>query len=203
MAARDPKLEAKSDRNDLVVAIIVGALAIGYLLFTGVNSIVSLFTSPDAITVDSPLPAQQMIAAIGSGAPATITSGTVTVDDVNAVSVVCLVLAIITGTLGLVAVAALGVIVCIRLSRGTVFDRVNARLLFALSMTLLVAGLGEVWFRNMGLNGVFAALGGEFNDQAALMMEAAPLFVAAIAAGVLVIIFRRGAALQRETEGLV
>jgi hypothetical protein len=36
-----------------------------------------------------------------------------------------------------------------------------------------------------------------------LFTDGIPLFIAAIAVGVLVIVFRRGSALQRETEGLV
>lgn len=59
------------------------------------------------------------------------------------------------------------------------------------------------FFRNMGLNGVFAALGGDFDGQWTLLADSSPLFIAAIAAGVAAIVFRRGYALQKDTEGLV
>ncbi|WP_194420567.1 hypothetical protein [Microbacterium abyssi] len=203
MRTREPGLQARRDRNDLLTGVIVGALAIGFLLFRGVNAVVSLFAAPGAITVESPLPAQEVTTRLGNGATATITSGTLVVADVSTISVVSLVVAIILSTIGLVAAAALGVATCIRLLRGHVFDQVNVRLLFALSMSLLLAWVGDVWFRNMGLNGVFAALGDEFRGQTALNLDGVSLFVAAIAVGVLVIVFRRGAALQRETEGLV
>jgi hypothetical protein len=73
-----------------------------------------------------------------------------------------------------------------------------------MSMALIAGGLVGPWFENLGLNGVFAALGGEFDGHRWLLFtDGIPLFIAAIAVGVLVIVFRRGSALQRETEGLV
>ena len=74
----------------------------------------------------------------------------------------------------------------------------------AVSMSLMLAGLLGPWFENMGLNGVFAALGGDFGDGRWLLFrDGIPLYIAAIAVGVLVIVFRRGADLQKDTEGLV
>jgi hypothetical protein len=123
---------------------------------------------------------------------------------VNTVSVVSLVLAIALRSLCLIAVAALGVVLCRRLLRGIVFDQVNSRLTFVMSMGLLAAGLVGPWFENMGLNGVLAALGGDYGDARWLLFrDGIPLFVAAIAVGVLVIVFRRGIRLAKETEGLV
>lgn len=203
MMARDPELQVRRDRNDLVAGIIVGALVIAFLLFRGTNAVVSLFATPDAITVDAPIPAQVVSTGLGKGAEATITSGTLVVADVSTISVVCLVLAIVLGTLGLVAAAALGASSCIRMLRGKVFDQVNVRLLFALSMSLLFAWVGEYWFRAMGLNGVFAALDDEFHGQTGFSLAGISLVVAAVAVGVLVIVFRRGVALQKDAEGLV
>lgn len=202
MMARTPELQARRDRSDLVTGVIVGALVIAFLLFRGVNAVVSLFATPGAISVDVPIPAQVVSTGLGEGTEATITSGTLVVADVNTVSVVCLVLAIVLSTLGLVAAAALGVWSCIRMLRGKVFDRVNVRLLFFLSMSFLLAWAGEYCFRTMGLNGVFAALD-EFGGRTNLDLTSISLVVAAVAVGVLVIVFRRGAALQKETEGLV
>lgn len=203
MMARTPELQARRDRSDLVTGIIVGALVIAFLLFRGANAVASLFATPGAVTVDAPIPAQVISTGLGEGAEATITSGTLVVADVSTISVVCLVLAIVLSTLGLVAAAALGVWSCIRMLRGRVFDQVNVRLLFGLSMSLLIAWAGEYWFRNMGLNGVFAALDDEFRGQTELNLAGISLAVAAIAVGVLVLVFRRGAALQKDAEGLV
>lgn len=200
---RTPELQARRDRSDLLTGIIVGALVIAFLLVRGTNALVSLFATPGAVTVDAPLPAQVISTRLGDGAAATITSGTVVVADVNTVSVICLVLAIVLSTLGLVAAAVLGVSSCIRMLRGRVFDQVNVRLLFSLSLSLLIAWAGEYWFRIMGLNGVFAALDDEFRAQTELTLAGISLVVAAVAVGVLVIVFRRGVALQRDAEGLV
>lgn len=195
---------AKSDRNDLNTAIAVGVLVVGWLMFDCVSEVVHLFANAGAVTVTTRVPAQEITAAIGAGAPATVESATLVVADVSGISIVSLVMAIVLRALCLVAVAVLGVIVCGRLMRGIVFDRANTRLTFTMSIGLLAAGLVGPWFENMGLNGVFAALGGEFDEQRWLLFaDGVPLFVAAIAVGVLVIVFRRGSALQRDTEGLV
>lgn len=202
--AKDIATQAKADRNDLLTAITVGALVIGVLVYDGVQRLVDLFGTPGAITVTTHVPTQQITAAIGDGTAATVGSATLVVEGVNVISVICLVLAIALCALCLIAVAALGVVLCGRLLRGVVFDQVNARLTFAMSMGLLAAGLVGPWFENMGLNGVFAALGGDYGDGRWLLFrDGIPLFVAAIAVGVLVIVFRRGARLQKETEGLV
>jgi hypothetical protein len=196
--------QAKADRNDLFTAMIVGALAIGVLVYDAVRRLVELFSTAGAVTVTAPVPAQTITAAIGDGAPGTTDMATLVVEGVNTVSVVSLVLAIALRAVCLIAVAVLAVIVCQRLLSGVVFDQLNTRLTFATSIGLLAAGLIGPWFESMGLNGAFAALGGDFGDDRWLLLrDGIPLFVAAIAVGVLVIVFRRGARLQKETEGLV
>lgn len=198
------KSKVKADRNDLNTAIVVGALVIAWLLYDSIRGIVDLFGTAGSVTVTTRVPAQEITAAIGEGARATVDSATLVVADVNAISIGSLVLAIALRALCLIAVAVLGVIVCRRLMRGILFDRVNTRLTFSMSIGLLAAGLVSPWFENMGLNGVFAALGGEFDDHRWLLLtDGVPLFVAAIAVGVLVIVFRRGNMLQKDAEGLV
>lgn len=202
--AKDPARQIKADNNDLNTAIVVGALVIGLLLYDGIRRISELFSTAGAVTVTAGVPAQEITAAVGGGAPATIHTATLIVTDVNALSIASLVLAIALRALCLIAVTALGLVLCRRLLQGIVFDRTNTRLTFAMSMGLLAAGLAGPWFDNMGLNGVFAALGSEFSDGPGLLVrDGVPLFIAAIAVGVLVIVFRRGTALQRDAEGLV
>lgn len=194
----------KADRNDLNTAITVGALVVAWLLYDSVQRIVQTFGSPGAVTVTTRVPAQDVTVAIGAGAPATLDSATLVAEDVNVVSVICLVLAIVLSAACLIWAAVLGVMLCRRLMRGLVFDRRNVQVIFAMSMALLAAGILRPMFENMGLNGVFAALGGEFDEHRWLLFaDSIPLFIAAIALGVLVIVFRRGAALQKDTEGLV
>lgn len=201
---KDMAKQAKADSSDLISAIIVGALAIGVLVNDAVQRMLELFSTQGAVTVTAPVPVQEVTAGIGAGAAATIDTATLVVDGVNSVSVISLVLAIVLRALCLIAVAALGVVLCRRLLGGVVFDKVNSRLTFAMSIGLLAAGLVGPWFEHMGLNGVFAALDGDFDDGRWLLFrDGIPLFVAAIAVGVLVIVLRRGTRLQKETEGLV
>lgn len=191
------------DRGDLTAAIITGALVIAALIYDAIRRIGILFQTPGSLTVDAPVPPQPITADIGEGVSATVNVATLVVADVNAVSVASLVLAVVASSACLVVATTLAVLMCRRLLQGIVFDRVNARFTTAISMLLLAAGLLGHWFENMGLNGVFAALGGEFNEQWALFLQMVPFFIAAMAVGVLGIIFQRGIRLQRDTEGLV
>lgn len=196
--------QQRRDRNDLGTTIAVGLLAIGWLVYDGIRRIVELFQTAGSVTVTTRVPAQDATVDIGDGADAVISWATLTVPDVNVISVVSLVLAIVLRAVLLIAVAALGVALCRRLLRGIVFDRINTMLTFWMSIGLLSGGLAPVWFENMGLNGVFAALGGEFDGFRPLLFgDSIPLFVAAIAVGMLVLVFRRGSELQQDAEGLV
>ncbi|GAA3939650.1 hypothetical protein [Microbacterium soli] len=203
--AKDARTQAIADRNDFYTAIVVGALIVGWLVYSGIRDTVSLFENASAVTVTSRIPVQEITAAIGSGATASVDTATLVVQDVNSISIASLVIAIATHTLGLVATTALAILICRRLLRGLVFDGVNVRLTLAMSMVLLVTALGSAFFSKMGLNGVFAVLDSDFDfDRGyALLLDQVPLIAASFALGVLVIVFRRGALLQRETEGLV
>lgn len=193
----------RSDRDDLIWSVLVAALLIGLLVFRAVSDLIHLFSTPGAVTVDAPIPAQEITAQIGGGAAAIVSEGALVVNGVNTVSVVSLVLAIVLTAVAFIAASALALTACLRLLRGHLFDRTNVRLLFWLSMSLLAAWLCNDAFQVMGLNGVFAALDGEFTGQAAIAFSDVGTLIAAIGVGVLVIIFRRGAALECETEGLV
>lgn len=195
--------QERRDAGDLTAAVVAGAVAVALLVYDAVRRIIALFADPAGITVEAPITPQAITADIGGGASATVDTATLVVADVNTVSVVSLVLSIALGSACLIAAAVLAVLVCRRLLRGIVFDRVNANFTTAISMLLLAGGLADVWFENMGLNGVFAALGDEFDAQWELFLQMVPLFVAAMAVGVLVIVFQRGIRLQRDTEGLV
>ncbi|MGM7698792.1 hypothetical protein [Microbacterium sp. A84] len=204
MTSRTPQLQAKRDRNDLLTGIAVGAIVVGILVNDSIQRLVDLFAVPGSITVTTRVPAQEITAAVGGGVPATAEMVTLTASGVNVISVASLVIAIVLRALCLISVAVFAVIVCLRLLRGIVFDRVNTGLTFTISILLLLAGLGPHFFETMGFNGVFVALGGDFSDGRWLLFrDGIPLYIASVAVGVLVIVFRRGAAMQREIEGLV
>lgn len=201
MMDRDNELHRH--RNDLVWAVAVGVLVIGVVLYDVIRQIVELFASPDGITVRAPLPEQAITADIAGGIDATVDAATLTVADVNPVSVASLVLGAVLTAAGLITATALATMVCRRLLRGIVFDGRNTRLVTGASIALLAAALCDLVLRTMGLNGVFAAAGGEFDGQQQLFLEQLPLFGAAFAVGVIGIVFGRGHTLQKDTEGLV
>lgn len=201
--AKDMHRRAVSERNDFITGILLGALVIGWLLYDGIREIADLVGAPGTVTVTTRVPEFRADVPIGDGADAVIESATLSVSGVSPVSVVALVLAIGLQSLLLIGTTVLAVLLCLRLMRGVLFDRTNTRLTYAVSVGLLAAAVVRPFFRNMGLNGVFAALGGDFDGQWTLLADSSPLFIAAIAAGVAAIVFRRGYALQKDTEGLV
>lgn len=198
-----PDDDIRRYRNDILYAIAAGVIASGFVLYDSIRRIAELFSTPGAISARAPLPEQPITAEIGDGTRAVADSAMLIVEGVNTVSIVCLVLSIALSAVGLILAAVLAVTVCIRLLRGQVFDRTNTRLLTGVSLALAAAALCDMAFRTMGLNGLFAAAGGEFDAQQNLFYEQLPLFGAAFAVGLLGIIFRRGTTLQREAEGLV
>jgi hypothetical protein len=203
MRTRDPRVQARADHNDLVVVVALGSLAVALLMYSGIRRIADLFASPGALTVEMPIPSQPITAQIGTGADALVTDAVVIVSGVNTVSIACLVLGIVINTLGLTGATVVAVLACRRLISGIIFDTVNVRLMYAISMCLLVAGVGQYSLSIMGLNGVYEALDAEFSDHVQLIFAEVPTFAAAVATGVLPIVFRNGAVLRNETEGLV
>lgn len=195
--------EVQHYRNDILYGIVACLIATGFVVYDSIQRIGELFSAPGAISARTPLPSQGITAEVGGGTSATIDSAVLTVPGVNTVSIVCLVLGIVLSAVGLILAAVLAATVCVRLLRGIVFDRINIGLLTAVSIALTAAALCDMAFRTMGLNGVFAAAGGEFNAQRGLLFEQLPLFGVAFAVGLLVIVFRRGVALQKDAEGLV
>ncbi|WP_300267744.1 hypothetical protein [Microbacterium sp.] len=193
----------RGQQHDLLYGVGWALIASGFVLYDSIRRILELFSTPGAISARSPLPPQQIEAGVGSGVSAVMDSAVLIVPGVNTVSIVCLVLSIALGAVGLIGAAVLVAALCVRLLRGSVFDRINIRLLAAISLSLTGAALCTMAFRTMGLNGVFAAVGGSFDEQRQLFFEQLPLFGVAFAVAVLIVVFRRGALLQKETEGLV
>lgn len=200
---RTPELQARRDRGDLWTAVVVGALVGVGIAAIAIREIASLFSIPGTVTATIPVDPQTVPLSVGTGVAGTVSSAQVSVAGVSPVAIACFVIAIVLAAGGLIVATALGSLVCVRMLRGSVFSRRNTGALFAISMLLLFAPLAGSFFRNMGLNGLFATLGGEYDEQWAATLDLLPWFLAAIAVGVLVIVFRRGEHLQRETEVLV
>lgn len=198
-----PELQARRDRGDLWTAIIVGAVVAIGIAAVAVRAIVEMFSVPGSVTATIPVDPQTFPLSVGAGTAGTVTSAQVSVPGVSPVATACFVIAVFLSSGGLIVATALGSLVCARMLRGAVFSKQNTRALFAISMLLLFAPLAGSFFRNMGLNGLFATLGAEYDGQWGALSVLFPWFLAAIAVGVLVIVFRRGEHLQRETEGLV
>ncbi|MGX1703701.1 hypothetical protein [Microbacterium sp. NPDC055357] len=196
-----PDLQARRDRSDLWAAIIVAALAAVFVVRATSESITVMFSRPGAIIADTPVVASDVT--LADGIPAVVSTAQVVTEGVSPVTATVLVTGIVLFSASLLAAIVLACLLCRNLLRAIVFSRTNTRLLFAISMVLLFGSLGGTWFRMMGLNGVFAALGSTFDQQFALFVEGAPTLIAVLAAGVLVIVFRRGDHMQRDAEGLV
>lgn len=194
---------AQPYRNDLLwgVAWCLGASA--FVIYNGTQRLLELFATPGAVSARAPLPAQSLTAEVGDGIPAFVDSAVMTVPGVNTVSVVCLVLGVVLSAIGLIGGAVLAAVLCVRMLRGIIFDRINTRVLSAISISLACAAICDMGFRTLGLNGVFAAAGGEFNADRQLFFDQLPLLGVAFGIATISIVFRRGAALQRDTEGLV
>jgi hypothetical protein len=200
---RSAELQAQRDRTDLWAAIIVCAVVIVVIVNQAVTAIAELFSVPGAVTTTVPIGPDAVPLPAGAGFTGTVISAQVSEPGVSPVATACFVIGIVLAALGLIAATALGCLFCVRMLRGKAFSRSNTRVLFAISMLLLLAPVAGSFFRNMGLNGLFAAAGSEYDGQWDATMALLPAFVAAIAVGVLVIAFRRGEHLQRDTEGLV
>jgi hypothetical protein len=195
----------RRDRSDLWATLIVAAVAGASVITLAVRRLLAMFAEAGATTVDMPAQASGVAFPVAEGADVTgtITRATVAVPDLPAIVIGSFVLDIVVTAAGYLAVIVLAVILCVRFMRGRFFERGASRLLATISIVLVATPIAGVFFRNMGLNGTYAALGGDFDGMSELFWEAAPVYLAAMAVGALAIAFRQGERLRRETEGLV
>lgn len=195
----------RRDRSDLWATLIVAAVAGAAVVTLAVRRLIAMFAQAGATTVEMPTHASGVAFSLAEGADVTgtVTQATVAVPDLPGIVIGSFVLDVVVTTVGYLAVIVLSVILCVRFMRGRFFERGASRLLASISIVLIATPIAGVFFRNMGLNGAFAALGGDFTGASELFWEAAPVYLAAMAVGALAIAFRQGERLRRETEGLV
>lgn len=200
--ARTLEAQARSDRADLRAAVVVSIVVAAVIVNQAYIALWGLFRTPGSVTTSIVVPAQTVPISLGSATEGLVTEAQVSVSGVAPVAVIFLVVGILITAFGLLAATILGALFCVRLLRGVLFIRSNTAILFAISMLLLGAPLLGSFFEHMGMNGVMARLGAEDVSQWAYTLQLMPI-LAAMAVGVLVIVFRRGERLQRDTEGLV
>jgi hypothetical protein len=138
----------------------------------------------------------------GADVPVAIAQGVIHVSGMPGITLASLVLGEILRTGLLVVPLVAFAVLCLRMARGRVFDRVNARLVSATGIAVVVVWGAAGLFTGMGVNGAFAALSDHGYDNAAF-----PIDYTGLAAGVAVLVvgvaFELGIRLQRDTEGLV
>ncbi|MGI6877188.1 hypothetical protein [Microbacterium sp. gxy059] len=193
----------KNDRSDIGTVVTVGILVVAYILYVAVTRLSEMFSVPGSVTAPVPMPASDSTVSTGLDAAASADTVLLSVAGVNAISTGSFVVSIALPALAYASAALLGIRICRNLLRGDVFSPANARITTVASLLLAGGALVGAFFRVLGLNGMLAAAGGDFGEHTRVMLDVAPVFLAAIAIGVLPVIFRRGLALQKETEGLV
>ncbi|QYM63874.1 hypothetical protein [Microbacterium sp. Se5.02b] len=154
---------------------------------------------------------------------ATTDSGTISVEgladealviaaDVNAVSTMAIIAAIVLWALAAIVVIAAVTLVAWNFLRGRFFVRPNVRAFTAIGWTLVGAPILIVMLETTGRNGVTAALGIGDGEPAHPLefWTIAPFFATGVTVGLIAVAFRRGirlqqekVALEKETEGLV
>ena len=179
----------------LATATVVGIIVVAVIRFTGA------FTNA-GLSLEVPIPESFGAQHAPSGASLQVTQAIVTVTgaDAGLVTLVC-------GTILLAAIAGIAVVVCyllltVEVSRSRTFSRRSIRMLSALSAIILIATTGCYLLDSAIARAVRTAAGlGEVGAITSLSYWMAFAIVGAL--GLIAYAFRKGAALQRETEGLV
>ena len=206
MVSLSPTRYTRNERADLWAAVIVGAIAAVAVVVIAAIRVAGLFT-PEGISVAVPIAGVSAELPLGpGGAPVAgaVTEARLVVGDVDALSISSLVGAIVVSAVAYLLTIGFTVKLSINLMRGRAFSRQNSRLVYGISIVVMAGALASTLLEIMGLNGVYAALGGpEFDGHIALYWANWPIYLAAIGLGILAIAFRVGERLQRDAEGLV
>lgn len=146
--------------------------------------------------------------AVATGADGSTLSGrpiTMLVDAaaLNPVSLVTMCASIVVASLTWILLLVFVALIAREFGRGAVFSTRTQRLLSAICWTLLAGSVCTYGLDMLTRNGVLALVGDGFGGTGFAWEPYAPAFFGAMAAGAIAIAFRRGAALQRDTEGLV
>jgi hypothetical protein len=204
MNAEPTTRPTRSDRVDLWTVIVVGVVV---AVFALVNAVVRIASIVPNKKVDVLAPFFDTVAAlpIGPGGELVdvrVDSAVLTVSDLPGVVVVALVGAVLAELATTLVIVACAMLLCRNLMAGNAFSRTNTRLVFTVSITLIVGTTLSSLFTTMGSNGAFATLSEGSYDGAVATANLVPYFVA-IALAAVALAFKAGERLRRETEGLV
>ncbi|MFD5226319.1 hypothetical protein ACFWHT_11920 [Microbacterium sp. NPDC058342] len=185
----------------LIGTIIVAVLTTVGIAFVAANRFLTTFTA-DGLAVEVPIPAGDASTDSPSGATVRVTQAVVTVTDADAaltaLTIGTIVLAAVTG----VAVVVSCVALALEISGGRSFSRLARRLLTAISAAVLIGTAGCYLLDSAIARSVRTTAGyGEIGYWSPLSYWMGFAIVGAL--GLIAYAFRRGTALQKDTEGLV
>jgi len=204
----------RSETADAITVILYAAVALVTVGLATVLRVGSTFRET-GIAWTVPIDQQPITASADSG---TISiegfadEALIIANDVNTVSVVAIIAAIVLWALAAVLVIAGVTLVAWNFLRGRFFVRANVWAFNAIGWTLVGAPILIVMLETMGRNGVTTALGIGPGEPAHPLefWTIAPFFATGVTVGLIAVAFRRGIrlqqekiALEKETEGLV
>jgi hypothetical protein len=197
----------RSEQGDAITVILCGAAAVIVVLIANVLDFLDTFR-PDGVAARVPLESgsgEGVLENTSARVSGSLSELTVVVTDLNAVSTFCLGAAIVVAALAQLVVIAAVMHLAWSFLRGRFFVRAAARDFGIISWAMFLGALGVLLLQHMGTNGVLAALGTDGREPVhpIAFWSFAPYWFAATAVGLLSVAFRRGAQLQRDTEGLV
>ncbi|MCR2764946.1 hypothetical protein NQ152_15670 [Microbacterium sp. zg.B48] len=197
----------RRERADLMAPLIAAVALAVVVVVTTVIRWLETFT-PAGLVAGVPFPGVPVDFSPAEGEPVTsvhVTAGDIVARGVNSVSTVSLGLSIVVGALAWLAVIAVFATLAVRFLHGRFFDRGNPRLLDAAAWTMLGGALAVYMLETFGRNGVLAAAGlsGYVPPSWAVAAPFIPIWIAAMALGLISLAFRRGIRMQRDSEGLV
>ncbi len=196
----------KNQRADLAATKFTVPVAMLIAIVVAILRLVDLFAI-DGITTTVPLADGTATATLADGSVIAggASSITVTSNEINTVSVICLAASIIALSLTWIAAALAMGVVANEISAGRAFSRTAVRWFSATSWIILGGTVLVMAFDTLGRNGVYATLSPDFDSPTGFptMIPYIAPFAFAFALGLLAIAFHRGAQLQEETEGLV
>ena len=204
MTAESPTRPTRSDKADLWTVIVVG---VAVAVFTLVNAIVRITSIVPNTNVDVLAPFFDTVAALPLGpggelVDVRVDSAILTVSDLPGVVVVALVGAVLVELATTLVIVACAMLFCRNLMASKAFSRTNTRLVFTVSIALIVGTTLSSLFTTMGSNGAFATLSEGSYDGVVATANLVPYF-AAIGLAAVALAFKAGERLSRETEGLV
>jgi hypothetical protein len=184
--------------------IIVG---VAVAVFAVVHAIVRIASIAPNVNVDvlAPFFDTKTTLPLGpGGAPVDVRveSAMLTVNDLPGIVVASLIAAVLVELAATLTIVACAVVLCRNLMAGKAFSRTNTRLVFTVSIVLIVGTALSSLFTTMSANGAFATLSEGSYDGVVATANLVPYF-AAIALAAVALAFKAGERLSHDTEGLV